>query len=966
MAFPFLKSLRGRLIALLLLVFVPAAALIVVVHLHQRQDADQQTRLLAQRVISLVQQKEQAIIDGAHALVAALSVSGTVRTARRRDCSGQLADLLRGQSVFVNIGIADAQGNLLCSAIPAASAVNFADRPWFIRARTLNRFSVGDYLVSRISGERTVAYAHPLRGSDGRFEGAVFASAKFAWLTEIIRALDLPAESSVEVVDRDGRILERHPPLASGVSLAPPLVQALRRPAPGLAEAEGPDGRHRLYAHAPLSVASQDLYVMVGLPDDHTFPAIYRPLWENLAFLLVMALLAGVGIWLAVDGMVLRAMNQLIGFSERLAAGDFSARNETQRGVVREFDRLGAAFDQMAAGLEQRENAHLRTEQALRASEERFRSIAESSSVGIFRTDGAGHCIYVNQQWCNVTGLTPELAYGQGWMGILHPVDRPRVSRRWEQAVSRRERFRDEFRFVHEGGRETWVLGEALPENEREGGFVGTLTDISERVQAEVRLRTTEERFRVFMGNNPAACWILDEHGRYVYLNRALAEMLDGTESSLTGASIFDLYPPDLAREYDEANRQVLRDGRVLETVERAPRRDGSIGDFATFRFALRDSNGRDVVGGMSIDVTERTRMAQALKSSEERFREFMDNNPALCWISDESGRITYVNKTFGKTLKLSLDPVGRHPIELFSTPAARQHLSGIKAVADKQKSMETQERFLRSDGSEGDFTVFRFPLVGAEGRRSVGGVAIDTTERRRAADDLREANVRLQALSNRVIEVQETERRQLARELHDEIGQCLTALKINLEGLQRTAKEPAVVNRIVESVELSAHTLDQVRRLSVDLRPSQLDDLGLEPAVRSILNRQASTGNFIPHYESDFDGEALSDQVETACFRVCQEALTNIIKHAGAQNVWVRIEQRGQKLQLRVRDDGKGFDPQQGNRQAIAGDSFGLLGMQERAMLAGGQLEIHSTPGQGTEVQAWFSVAETSMDGRP
>lgn len=965
MAFPFLKSLRGRLIALLLLVFVPAAALIVFIHLHQRQDADRQTRLLAQRVISLVQQKEQAIIGGAHALVAALSVSEPVRSARSRGCSEQLAGLLRDQSVFVNIGIVDAQGNLLCSAIPAGKAVSFADRPWFIRARTLKRFSVGDYAVSRISGERTVAYAHPLHGPDGRFDGAVFASARFAWLTELVRALDLPADFSVEVVDRDGRILERQPPLAADASLAPPLVNALRQPAPGLAEADGPDGRHRLYAHAPLAVASHDLYVMVGLPDDHTFAAIYRPLWENLAFLLVMALLAGVGIWLAVDGMVLRAMNQLIGFSERLAGGDFSARNETRRGV-REFDRLAEAFDQMAAGLEQRENAHLRTEQALRASEERFRSIAESSSVGIFRTDGAGRCIYVNQQWCDVTGLTPELAFGQGWMGILHPVDRARVSRRWEQAVSRRERFRDEFRFIHQGGRETWVLGEALPENEREGGFVGTFTDISDRVQAENRLRTTEERFRVFMANNPAACWILDEHGRYVYLNKALAEMLDGTESSLAGGSIFDLYPPDLAREYDEANRQVLRDGRVLETVERAPRRDGSIGDFATFRFALRDSNGRDVVGGMSIDVTERTRMAQALKSSEERFREFMDNNPALCWISDESGRITYVNKTFGKTLKLSLDPVGRHPIELFATPVARQHVYGIKMVSEKMKSTETQERFLRSDGSEGDFTVFRFPLVGAEGRRSVGGVAIDITERRRAADDLRDANVRLQALSNRVIEVQETERRQLARELHDEIGQCLTALKINLEGLQRTAKEPAVVNRIAESVELSAHTLEQVRRLSVDLRPSQLDDLGLEPAVRSILNRQASTGKFIPHYESDFDGEALSDQVETACFRVCQEALTNIIKHAGAQNVWVRIEQRGQKLQLRVRDDGRGFDPEQGNRQAIAGDSFGLLGMQERAMLAGGQLEIHSTPGQGTEVQAWFSVTQTSMDGRP
>lgn len=626
---------------------------------------------------------------------------------------------------------------------------------------------------------------------------------------------------------------------------------------------------------------------------------------------------------------------------------------------------LLGGLDRLATALEHRDGERLQLERALAGSEERFRSVADTARVGIFRADAAGRCTYVNRHWCQVSGLTPELAQGQGWLASLHPADRTRVSRRWEQAVSRRERFCEEFRFLGEGAGETWVLAECLAENGSDHGFVGTLTDISERRRAEMRLRTTEERFRVFMGNNPAACWILDEHGRYVYLNRALAEMLDSSESALAGSSIFDLYPAELAHQYDEANRQVLRDGNVLETVERAPRRDGSIGDFATFRFALRDADGRDVVGGMSIDVTERSRMAQALKTSEERFREFMDNSPALCWISDESGRITYVNQTFVDSLRLPLDPIGRHPIELFETAMARVHQAGVKAALEKGGSTETQERFQRADGSAGDFTVFRFRLAGPEGRRTVGGVAIDITERRRAADELRDANVRLQALSSRIIEVQETERRQIARELHDEIGQCLTALKITLEGLQRVAKEPAVAGRLAESVELSAHTLAQVRRLSVDLRPSQLDDLGLEPAVRSILTRQASTGDFTPHYDSAFDGDALSDQVETACFRVCQEALTNIIKHAQARNVWVRIEQQGSKLQLSVRDDGRGFDPELGGRRAAAGESFGLLGMQERAMLTGGRLEIHSTPGQGTELRAWFSVAEPSLDSR-
>jgi two-component system sensor histidine kinase UhpB len=684
----------------------------------------------------------------------------------------------------------------------------------------------------------------------------------------------------------------------------------------------------------------------------------------SLALVLILTGVIAAGIWRAVDAVVLRELRQLTDFSRRVASGESGTRNDMAKGI-RELDQVYTAFDRMAADLEKRENDHLHTERALRASEEMFRSMAESINVGIFRTDPAGHCIYVNREWCKITGMTPEQAYGDGWLDVLHPLDRERVSKRWEHAVTRRERFRDEYRFVLRGGGETWVMGEALPDDGPDGGFVGVMTDISDRMQAQTRLRTTEERFRVFMGNNPAACWIVDEHGRYVYLNKALAEMLDASESSLTGQSLFDLYPVDLAREYSQNNSRVLKEGAVMESVERAPRRDGTIGDFATFRFPLRDADGRDVVGGMAIDITERTRMAHALKTSEERFREFMDNNPALCWISDESGRITYVNRTFGQALKLSFDPVGRHPIELFVTPSARQHAYGVRAALEKNKSIETQERFVRSDGSDGDFTVFRFPLAGNDGRRSVGGVAIDITERRRAADELTQANVRLQALSSRVIEVQETERRQIARELHDEIGQCLTALKINLEGVQRIARDPAVVNRVGESVALSAHTLDQVRRLSVDLRPSQLDDLGLEPALRSVLSRQASTGGFATHYESDLNGAALSSQVETACFRVCQEALTNIIKHAHARNVWVRIELRGDRLQLCVRDDGRGFDPEQGKGRALAGESFGLLGMQERAMLVGGQLEIHSAPGRGTEVRAWFRIEGKSMDVR-
>lgn len=962
-------SLRGRLLGLLLLVFVPAALHMAITHLQHRRFLEAESEQTVRRIVRLTLQKEEAVAGAAQVLVASMARADSGIRRNRARCERYLSELMRDQGIYRNLGFVDARGDLLCSAAPAAGKLNFADRSWFIQARDGKRFSVSEFVISRITGDRVVVFGYPTASPEGRFDGAVFAVADLSWLEDMITALQLPAGTMTEVVDGAGALLARYPPAAEGagegIASSPVVLQALRsRPVPEYVQAPGADGAMRLYGVVPLAVATRNAFVLVSLPSTAGSSMVDRAFRENLLWLLALGIIAAAGVWLVVDRMVLRNVRQLVGFSGRLADGEFGARNDTDRGI-REFDELSDAFDRLATGLERREDERLRALEALRTSEERFRSIAELSSVGIYRTDAIGRCIYVNRQWCSIAGMAPEQALGDGWLNVLHPHDKARVSRNWEQAVSRRERFRDEFRFVRPDGAETWVMGEALPENERQGGFVGTMTDISERMQAEMKLRTSEERFRAFMSTNPAACWIVDEHGRFAYMNRALAEMLDSTEAALAGQSLFDLFPRELAQDYDEKNRLVLREGRVLECVERAPRRDGSLGDFATFRFPLRDTNGRDVIGGMAFDVTERTRMADALKSSEERFREFMDNNPALCWISDESGRVTYVNKTYVKSLKLSLDPVGRHPIELFPTAIARSHLYGVKAALDKNKPLETQEQLLRSDGSNGDFTVFRFPLVTTEGRRSVGGVAIDITERLRAAGELREANVRLQALSNRIIEVQETERRQLARELHDEIGQCLTALKINLEGLQRTASEPAVLKRVAESVDLSAHTLAQVRRLSVDLRPSQLDDLGLEPALRSILERQATTGGFTGHYQSRLEGVELTDQVETACFRVCQEALTNIIKHAQAQNVWVTVETEGNRLNLRVRDDGKGFDPVNGSKRAVAGESFGLLGMQERASLAGGHLEIASAPGQGAEVRAWFSIRSATTDGR-
>ncbi len=218
-----------------------------------------------------------------------------------------------------------------------------------------------------------------------------------------------------------------------------------------------------------------------------------------------------------------------------------------------------------------------------------------------------------------------------------------------------------------------------------------------------------------------------------------------------------------------------------------------------------------------------------------------------------------------------------------------------------------------------------------------------------------------LQVLSRRLLEAQESERRAIARELHDELGQALQALKINLQTVQRFPKESA--QRVEESIAIVDHTLQQVRNLSVDLRPSLLDDLGLVVALEWYVERQAQRVGFVGHCVAEPPDLRADPTVETVCFRVVQEALTNIARHAQATEVWVDLRRREQALFLLIRDDGVGFDVPAARERVIHGASFGLLGMQERVELAGGHFEIRSTAGRGTEIHIRFPLSQILVD---
>ena len=239
-----------------------------------------------------------------------------------------------------------------------------------------------------------------------------------------------------------------------------------------------------------------------------------------------------------------------------------------------------------------------------------------------------------------------------------------------------------------------------------------------------------------------------------------------------------------------------------------------------------------------------------------------------------------------------------------------------------------------------------------------------DITERLRTQQTLERLNrelevshERLRALSRRLFEVQEEERKRLARDLHDDVGQALTALKIQVESIARPGNELTARSRIDEIVDTVQHTLERVRQISLSLRPPQLDDLGLAAALRSHLDRQARVAGLHAHFEAEDAPQELAPDAETACFRVAQEAINNVLRHARARNLWVRLFTAGGRLAISVRDDGRGFDLDSVRARTASGASLGLVGMEERMALAGGSFELRSAPGQVTVLLATFPV---------
>lgn len=366
---------------------------------------------------------------------------------------------------------------------------------------------------------------------------------------------------------------------------------------------------------------------------------------------------------------------------------------------------------------------------------------------------------------------------------------------------------------------------------------------------------------------------------------------------------------------------------------------------------------------GAVVEVSARRQAEAKLKESEDQLRLFVRFSPAAIAMFDRGMRYLVVSQRWIDDYGLrDRDLLGRSHYEIF--PEITERWKAVhQRCLDGAVERCDEDPFERADG--------RVDWVRWEVRPwrkandEIGGLIIFSeviTERKRAQIQLEDYSKRLELLSRRLLAAQESERRQVARELHDEIGQLLTVVKLDLQTVLRQQGTESLAPALKEGMDSIDRVVGRVRDLSLDLRPSMLDDLGLVPTLRWFAQRQADRLGSAVVMLLDLPAALprLPGEIETACFRVAQEALTNIARHAAATCIEVGLHLRDGQLELSVRDDGVGFDAAS-RREPDAKRGFGLLGMQERAELAGGELRLSAAPGQGTRIVARFPAAIAS-----
>jgi two-component system sensor histidine kinase UhpB len=485
-------------------------------------------------------------------------------------------------------------------------------------------------------------------------------------------------------------------------------------------------------------------------------------------------------------------------------------------------------------------------------------------------------------------------------------------------------------------------------------GLVFALIRLSEAKEA---LGESEHKYRTLLENLPQKIFLKDKNLIYVSCNSSYARELGIQPEAIKGETDYSFFPDELAEKYRADDRRIIESGETQE-IEEKYIRYGEETIIHIVKTPLKGEQG-NVIGILGIfwDITERKRAEEALWESEERLRvagkaaydliyEWEVASDVLQWFGDIDGLLGYRKGEISRDINAWLDLI---------PPEDRVKLeNAVEIHRTSTEPIQYEYRVRHKDGTYRHWNDHGLPLLDNKGCPYKWiGVCTDITERKRAEEALQLYVEQLRSLTARLEEVEAVLRQRLAQELHDRVGQNLTAISINLNVVRsmfpaELAKE--VGNRLDDSLRLVEQTAEHIRDVMAELRPPVLDDYGLVAALRWYGEQFTDRTGVATVVQGKDWTPRLPASVEMALFRTVQEALTNAAKHAQASQVTVTMEQVAGGARLIIADNGVGFDPMALDRPGKL-SGWGLVSMRERAASVGGHLIVKSEPGKGTRV---------------
>lgn len=606
-----------------------------------------------------------------------------------------------------------------------------------------------------------------------------------------------------------------------------------------------------------------------------------------------------------------------------------------------------------------------KSEELIQQREQYFRRLIENSSVMVLIVDEYGVAKYASPSVEKIFGFKVEELCGRNLFELVHPDDVSNTRAKLEIVLSSPGLLVQlDIRAKHKEGNWLWLnmRGVNLLNDADISGIVLNITDITIRKWAASQLHEAHINLKSTVDAIPDMLFRFDKHGMFIDCHAPKPELLYIQPIDFMWRKASEVLPPDLAHLIY----------RAIDTV-------GKINDVFIFEYQMlikgetnyfeaRANNcGNEETIIIVRDITESKILHKQIQTSEKKYREIFENTPIGIFYSDSDGKLLDANSALVKMLGYnSTEELRGQSNHVEKIPSVSENKKMfLSALQEKKKLSNYIVDVFKKDGSKILATVDAHFLHDTSNNSFyILGSIIDVTEkakaegeRERLITEIQEAHTQINEASRRLLEVQESERKRIASELHDEVGQALTILKINLQTVGKVLNTQPALNIAQQSVNIVDRLLNQVRDLSLNLHPAILDDLGLIKAIDWLVYQHEQISKVKIQFFNDLAEHEIPKQIKIACFRILQEALTNIIRHSGADYVQIEFQKTDSVIQLNINDNGVGFNKSEVSEKGAKGLSLGIINMKERARLIGGILDIVTRPSGGTSILFTFPI---------